>query len=997
MTVGLDQFLRRLKSSGLGLPAGWESLVRSGSCSDGEQLAQLLVAKVVLTRYQAQVLLGYREGPLVLDNYIVLSRLGEGGMGEVYRALHRHIRRTVAVKVLHASYAARNERSVQRFYREVRTLAQLQHPHIVTAHDAGQHQGTLFLVMEYVRGLDFAVLVHRHGPLPLLLALEYLRQAASGLQYAHRQGVVHRDIKPRNLLLELPDCSEEELKKSNPRFYLQHQGSVKILDLRLALWRAENDSLATHLTQTGEVMGTVDYMSPEQSESTHDVDARSDIYSLGCTLFFLLTGHPPYRTGSPIQIILAHRTAPIPSLAEAVRRNNPRWADALPPSAAEALLHGTERLFARMVAKRPEDRFGSMEELIQQLQALLLSGTETETLMQIPPGEEPAETTPVSDTLPELFAPENKGAAAGQSPAAATPPRRRRAAWVSLLAVVAGVLVVLAGLFGLWRSDESAASGTLVLASSQPELAGAQVLLDGRTAGRLASPDRPLRLQVPGRKEPWSLTVRKPGFEPFRRRIRIQPGQQLRVRVRMAPRNRPNAPGGNSTAPATASDARRLAEWVLARQGAVTVAQDRRRWVVRTQRTIPRKPFRVVGVDLFNNNLALRLQCTDGALAAILPLMHDVEQLDLHNTLITDRTLQALSRLERLESLRLGLTDISSQGLIHLLPLKRLRHLDLLGTSVTDRGLQALARLERLEHLVLRQTPVTDRGVALLVRLKKLKHLDLSETTVSPAVGRWLKQLSCLEELWLNRVKVDETLFQQLAELPELKLLALAGTDTSDAHLPHIRRIPQLRTLDLSETRVSGAGLQHLGGHPHLEEVFINRSPLARHPVVDDQALAALASIGNLFTLELAYASLSDQGLQALVQAKQLRRLSLKGVKLRRRGLAAVAALPRLRRLSLAHASFDPDSLAALAPAQQLVELDLSHTPINDQSLEHIGRLKTLTRLILVHTRITNAGLRHLGGLKELTYLDVRETGVTLEGARELRQKLGRRCFVFLD
>ncbi len=1000
MTVGLDQFLQRLRSSGLPLPAEWEPPGGSRSFANAKELARMLVAKEVLTRYQAQVLLGYRQGPLVLENYVILSHLGEGGMGQVYRALHRHIRRTVAVKVLPSSSAARNEKSVRRFYREVRTLAQLQHPHIVTAHDAGEHEGTLFLVMEYVTGMDFAELVHRHGPLPLFLALRYLLQAAVGLQYAHRQGVVHRDIKPRNLLLELPECSEQQLKENNPRFHLQHQGSVKILDLGLALWRAESESAEAHLTQTGEVMGTVDYMSPEQSESTHDVDARSDIYSLGCTLFFLLTGRPPYQDKSPIRTILAHRSAPVPSLADAVRQTNPDWAVSLASAAeAEELLRMTDRLFRRSVAKKPEDRHETIDALIEQLQLLLAR-------MENPRG--PGGTRRIA--LPGRTQSFQEEAASSESPFPGGEPEtglssgarsrgRRRSPWPAIL-VAGGVLLVFLLGIAWWLGQGHPPSGTLVLVfSSKADAAGAQVLLDGRKAGTVTSSRRPLRLKVPSRETPWQVVVAKPGYRRFSASVSVAPDQETRVRVQLSPLTPPRrTPPPTPASPDKSEGARKLALWVLQRHGSVTLLQGRQRLVVRSAEGLPREPFRVVGIRIAYHTSSLRPMCTDEKLAQVLPLMQDIRSLELTNTAVTDRTLQALARLPRLELLRLGQTDISSRGLTHLVSLKRLRRLSLLGTPITDQGLQQLGKISTLQELVLRQTPITDRGVAHLVQLKQLKQLDLGETAVSSAVGQWLKQIGSLEVIELDQVEVNDALFRDLAQLPRLKLLSLAATDTSDAHLELLLRIRWLRVLDVSATRITDAGLELLQRHPHLQEVAINRTPPGETPSVSDQGLARLVRIPNLWSLQLAHASLTDQGLRVLPQAEELRRLGLSGVKLRGSGLAFVANIPRLRRLDLSHnAALDPSSLVQLTAANYLIELNLNDTPTDDDSLKHVGAVKSLTRLSLARTKVTDAGLEHLAQLNELVFLDLRGTSVTVQGARRLRERLSRPCFVVVD
>ena len=258
--------------------------------------------------------------------YTIVAPVGNGGMGNVFKAEHKMMERTVALKVIKRELFRKPE-AVTRFHREVKTAARLSHSNIVTAYDAEQAGDVHFLVMEYVDGVDLARHVKDAGALPIAKACDYIRQAALGLQHAHDQGMVHRDIKPHNLMLS-------------------NDGTVKILDFGLATLATEaighegadesagDDgaaSKASRLTTLGTMMGTPDFISPEQAGEPHAVDIRSDIYSLGCTFYYLLTGRTPFAEGSAMERIKAHREAEpepiehlcddIPSeLAEIVRR-----------------------------------------------------------------------------------------------------------------------------------------------------------------------------------------------------------------------------------------------------------------------------------------------------------------------------------------------------------------------------------------------------------------------------------------------------------------------------------------------------------------------------------------------------------------------------------------------------------------------------------------------------------------------------------------------------
>jgi serine/threonine protein kinase len=341
MTFSIRDLLEFVSRSDL-LPRGEaESLLDSVPShqqpSDVYDMARLLVDSDKLTEYQAERLLEGRWQNLVLGEYAVLERLGGGGMGEVYRALHRRMDRVVALKVLNNRTIGSPEGRA-RFEREVKALGRLRHPNIVTAFDAGEHNGMPYLVMEFVEGQNLAELVREHGPLSVATSVDYIRQTARGLEYAHSLGVVHRDVKPGNLLLDAGD-------------------TIRILDLGLARlqWFGSEGAQADGLTEAGIAIGTLDFMAPEQADDARSVDGRADIYSLGCTLYYLLTGEAPYGVGSMLDRLLAHRQQPVPSL-RAMRED----------VGAEL-----EVVHASMMAKNPEDRPETMTALVAMLEGLL--------------------------------------------------------------------------------------------------------------------------------------------------------------------------------------------------------------------------------------------------------------------------------------------------------------------------------------------------------------------------------------------------------------------------------------------------------------------------------------------------------------------------------------------------------------------------------------------------------------------------------------------------
>lgn len=296
-----------------------------GKQLDARTLAQKLLQAGSLTPYQVNQLLQGKGQELVLGSYLVLERLGEGGMGQVFKARHQGLGRVVALKLIHKERLG-NPQAVKRFHREILIAAKLNHPNIVLAYDAEQIGNTHFLTMEFVEGKDLNMLVKEKGRLSVEQVCDYIRQAALGLQHAHERGLVHRDIKPHNLLLS-------------------NSGVVKILDMGLARMQADDES--STLTTEGSVLGTLDYVSPEQAMNSHRVDIRADLYSLGCTFYFLLTGQVPFPGGTAMEKLSNHAFH-IPTPVEQLRPD-------IPP--------GVAAVIRKLLAKKPEDRFQSPAEL----------------------------------------------------------------------------------------------------------------------------------------------------------------------------------------------------------------------------------------------------------------------------------------------------------------------------------------------------------------------------------------------------------------------------------------------------------------------------------------------------------------------------------------------------------------------------------------------------------------------------------------------------------
>lgn len=304
----------------------------NGAANDLNAYTTSLIHAGLLTEFQAEKLLqGKWKGFVINGKYRLLERVGAGGMGCVYLAEHVFMQRRVALKVLPLNQA-KDAATVERFYFEARAVARLDHPNIVRAHDIDREGNLHFLVLEFVDGANLHELIRRNGALPVLRAAHYIRQAAMGLQHAHEAGLVHRDIKPGNLLLD-------------------RQGVVKLLDLGLARFFGEEESPLMRAQEVGNVVGTADFLAPEQVHDSR-VDIRADIYSLGCTFYYLLTSKGPFQHGSNAQKLIWHQ----------VRQPKPiRGVRAEVPDELQAIV-------GRMMAKHAADRYQVPQQIVDALE-----------------------------------------------------------------------------------------------------------------------------------------------------------------------------------------------------------------------------------------------------------------------------------------------------------------------------------------------------------------------------------------------------------------------------------------------------------------------------------------------------------------------------------------------------------------------------------------------------------------------------------------------------
>lgn len=348
MTLKLTavSFLNGVRSSGLVEAEPLDNVIREmravgSDANDSRAIARELIQRELVTDWQADKLLQGRHKGFFLGRYRLMRLLGAGQMSAVYLGRHIYMDHLVAIKVLPADKVG-DTSYLGRFYREAQAVAALSHPNIIRAFDVDKQveAGTdiHFLVMEYVEGKPLTNLINEKEDhrLDLMTVADVMRQAAEGLAHAHAKNMVHRDIKPDNLLVT-PD------------------GQIKILDLGLARFFKTTEEESLTLKHDERVIGTADYLAPEQAIDSHSVDSRADIYGLGCTFYCALTGHPPFTEGTLVQRLMAHQTQPAPPVTDER------------PEVPESLV----KILDRTLAKKREDRFQTGRELADELTSWL--------------------------------------------------------------------------------------------------------------------------------------------------------------------------------------------------------------------------------------------------------------------------------------------------------------------------------------------------------------------------------------------------------------------------------------------------------------------------------------------------------------------------------------------------------------------------------------------------------------------------------------------------
>ncbi len=885
--------------------------------------------------------------PSQLRDYELLEKLDEGGMGSVYKARHARLHKLVALKLIRPE-RVRNPSALSRFNREMKAAGKVEHANIVRALDAGEAEGNHFLVMEYVEGETLAEVVRRDGPLPVAIACDLVRQAASGLQHIHDSGLVHRDIKPSNLMVVRQHSDPNDRGQVTAKNGTSDGRLLKILDLGLALLSEQEGRDLSEVTANEQVMGTYDYIAPEQAKRSHEVDARADIYSLGCTFYFFLAGHPPFQDASVVEKLVAHQLEQPKPLNE-IR-------DDLPEDVLTVV--------GRMMAKSPAARFQAAEEIATALASR-------------------------SDTIASPNKLQSRGL--------------YRWSTIGILCIVVAAIPFLIQRYG--NLSVAPPKQETIVAAASPEPSArpdAFAVLNTESTNRTVAK---WALTAGGKVSCWSNPAT------FFENSNELPADPLDVHTldlrntsinedelkqiadlpnldRVFLSNSGAATSAESLVVALASSAPASLRMLhLDRVPASNEALQRLRAIDSLK-----------AIDLTQPELPVE------GLRALLKLPK-LEHLRLNVSDLTDAHLTAVQGTSHLQTLSLvansKLDDMAIDGLRNSMPNcdvsvpegKSLQPFEPPLATVTDDRRVARWVLSMGGKVNVANDTVTKIGDVVrlpaepfalttiylssclntnadLYRLSGLK--DLRRLFLGGSYGPTLLtnetveiltkvDLPKLQALYLRRIPLDDNGLRNIGSLSSLFEISLDGTNITDNGLRYIADLSNLKNLDVNHTRVTGSGLVHLRDH-------------------------------DLRTLMMIESPLTEEGFLSMPAWPNLELLRVDGCPLTDRAIQSIARYPFLKDLGgnlLPNATKEAWSVFGSLPNLERVRLRLNHNSVDDSTLARIANLKELTYLDLEICPVTDRGLQHLAHMKQLRYLDLRGgTRVTTRGVAELRELL---------
>ena len=819
-----EAFFALLSKSNLLSAAQLAEAQRDAAKADPRTAAVRLVRLGWLTKWQAQQLLAGRSR-LFLGKYKLLESLGQGGMGAVFKAVQPGMERVVALKVMSRA-VLHDPAAIARFLREIQAAAALSHEHIVAAYDADKAGDNFFLVMEYVGGQSLKAWIAKHAPLPIDWSCECARQAALGLQHAHEQGMVHRDIKPANLLVVQNDAKSPPL--------------VKILDMGLARVLTES-SQESELTQTGQIMGTPDFIAPEQAISTKSADIRSDIFSLGCTLFQMLTNQLPYTGANVMEKLMVRAMQDAPPLG--------RFRPDVPTALAQVV--------ARMLAREPRDRYQTPREVVEALTPF--AGT----ISRAPAGETfptmPSAPPALANTLeavPDPTLNQLMNSLASGAPVETGPrlPVRSKKPRVFALAVGGGCVLAVIAAIAWPRGDHQRA----------PARESVKEQIDVTVSHTKSTTDDKPAADIEQRAAEWVLSM----------------GGTLTVAAESGLVEVTSA----SQLPRPAFQVSFISPYHVTRirlNGVQNVSDSGLQ--------------NLVGLSQLDFLDLESTAITDEGLVHLAGLTR-LNTLVLTYTQVTGPGLTHLKRLRSLEQLLLNGQKLVTGSLKPLRELDGLTNLDLSGVSLSDEDFADLAQLTSLQNLGLRGWPRSVEQLSHLKALSALKILNLTDTGVPDAGLARLAPLTSLTNLaTTNSTQLTGEGFASWNPTSHLESLNLAGCAITDAGLVAISRLNQLTSLAFdSSARFTPAGLKHLATLPKLTNLDLTSYP------VTDETVAELVHLATLLNLRLGSTPITDAGLETLASKLHLAQFILPNTAITDRGLEHLNKMPGLTYIEVA-------------------------------------------------------------------------------------------------
>ncbi|MFK8114378.1 MAG: protein kinase [Rubripirellula sp.] len=914
--------------------------------------------------------------PERLRDYQLLDNLGDGGMGVVFRARHTRLDRIVALKLIRPD-RVNSAASRERFAREMKAAGQLEHPNVVRALDAGEASGQHFLAMEFVDGDTLTKLVQNEGPLPIDESCRIIAEAAAGLQHIHKSGLVHRDIKPSNLMrcrFNGDDDSEKLPEQS------RGPGAVKILDLGLALLtEREADGLTSH----DQVMGTYDYIAPEQARRSHEVDIRADIYSLGCTFYFLLTGSPPFPDASPAEKLVAHQLespTPLRQYREDV------------PEAVSVIVQ-------RMMSKSADDRFATPAEVVV---ALNSNGD----------GSIPGKRTPQRRAVKQALS---------------------RSAIKKLVGAIIG-LFALAGLIALLMAKItiSTPQGDVVVKLAEgvdAEDLRMEVIGNGQI--HIADADNNWKIHIKEGTYRARLLGGMDELELKPDRIHVIRDEIQRVSVTLRP------PAPKPHVEEFVSVEREVARWVLSVDGKVACYRNQDKYITTVEK-LPAEPLELHSIDLTGAAWALediqRLPTLPNLDRLIIgpPKNPTPENSNETGFQFTSEVTETLSNLPTLRVLHFRNVPLDDDLLLQFSSARQVRLMTISGSAKIsheqlDRLREALPEVRILSDVDQSLTDTTidqakedlppvaiDRRVARwvislhgdvcvnkevnvqLVESEQLPTESFQLTTIDLRGCRIsteeLRRLNGLDSLWrlylgalwgptglnsntidvlatcdmpnlkklyIYHVPIGNDGLKNLKRIPHVFELALDGTAITDEGLASVAELPELHNLLLDHTKITGSGLVHLAGHD-IQTLQLVETPLT------EAAFVTMPDWPNLDTLRIDGTPLTDRAIQSLSRYPTLRDLGLN---------------------LLTNTSHKAWSVFEHLPELTKVRFRVNPNSVDDRLFAHLAHCKKLEHLDLELCQISDVGLKRLDN-PSLKYLDLRTCPrLTSPGVNELKQR----------